>query len=578
MKEELLKIPKGVGELILRRGGVVARPLLATNNFVTFCRERGLRLSQDRLLCLERLKLFAPIFRVKTPDEDTPPLSIPVGNNDKWFRRGWAWDTTGMDFDYEVPTATDQNQEAYYSVFQIDHLSMILSGFTMSLNLDGFLDHQEEATIDWEKNAATWMDYARQEAQSLQSHEYRPAVALLCQFVSDRYFPYTRSNQRTMLVPRGPRLHSDHWTQIYVPDWDWYSIAKNWDAHEIERLFDLTPEKLKHAYRGLALSQSHCDPLERWYQLVQFISVRERDRLKGKALRAESIRTGAFMLQRLYKDVYNEDLPHPNEMYVQIITHIPELEVREDARRYLEFVVNRYTLNPTPTLSLFVEGASEEAAIHMIFERYYGVHPGKCGIEIIVLGGIDTATGGKADRFRAILRLIDYLHHHQTYAFLILDNENHALKLKEGARKAKSTHHKKRYVTRPEYIRIWKSSFEFDNFSATEIATAMSLLNENRVRFSRHEVISCKKENNPGSALSILYKRKVKYNLEKIKLNQILLEEMLSPNSKQQIANRPIVKALERVRKLAARNPFPTRQAIWERNQASKYLGKKRRY
>jgi hypothetical protein len=106
----------------------------------------------------------------------------------------------------------------------------------------------------------------------------------------------------------------------------------------------------------------------------------------------------------------------------------------------------------------------------------------------------------------------------------------------------------------------------------------MSLLNENRVRFSRHEVISCKKENNPGSALSILYKRKVKYNLEKIKLNQILLEEMLSPNSKQQIANRPIVKALERVRKLAARNPFPTRQAIWERNQASKYLGKKRRY
>ncbi len=42
------------------------------------------------------------------------------------------------------------------------------------------------------------------------------------------------------------------------------------------------------------------------------------------------------------------------------------------------------------------------------------------------------------------------------------------------------------------------------------------------------------------------------------------------------IESRPIIKVLERVARLAARNPLPTMYETWEKNQASKYLGKKR--
>jgi len=51
----------------------------------------------------------------------------------------------------------------------------------------------------------------------------------------------------------------------------------------------------------------------------------------------------------------------------------------------------------------------------------------------------------------------------------------------------------------------------------------------------------------------------------------------LSPNTKRKIENRPIIRVLERVRHLAAMNPFPVRQEYWEINQASKYFGKKRK-
>jgi len=49
---------------------------------------------------------------------------------------------------------------------------------------------------------------------------------------------------------------------------------------------------------------------------------------------------------------------------------------------------------------------------------------------------------------------------------------------------------------------------------------------------------------------------------------------MLSGNTARKIENRPIIKTLDRVLRLSVRNPLPTMQEIWEKNQASKYFGK----
>lgn len=574
--DKLLTLPVNAGRAIVEAGAVVACPLLGTDRFIKFCRERGLSIDRERLLRLERLGLFAPVFRVRTPKKDTQPFYIPVHEGNNWFTKKWAWDTTGIRHAYIVPDHKDQTQEGYYSIFQIDYLHLVLMDMTLQVQLDSYLDRNEEQGIDWQKNGESWMQYAGSRLQSLRTHEYRCSVALLCQFISNRYFPKTQGDQRTIQVGGGH--YSDHWISVNGFDWKWHDEVQNWSPETTERLFGVTREKLHHAYNGLAVAQAHCDPLERWYQLTQFVAVGERAKLKGDALRAETLRAGAHMLRLLYKDLYDDELPNPNEVTGTIITHIPELPVRQDPRRYLEFVVNRFGLNPQPKLSLIVEGQSEEVAVQRIFEKYFGAHLGVYGIEIIVLGSVDVATGSKReDRFRAILRLIDYLHHHQTFAFLILDNENYAERLKQESRKSKSIHSKQRYVTRTEYIRIWKDAFEFDNFSCSEIAAAMNELAQGYASFTSAEVTVCKKDSNPGSSLHKLYKKKAQYGLQKIKLNEILIEHMMSPVSRRRIENRPIIKVLERVARLAVRNPLPTMHEIWEKNQASKYLGKKRK-
>ena len=190
--------------------------------------------------------------------------------------------------------------------------------------------------------------------------------------------------------------------------------------------------------------------------------------------------------------------------------------------------------------------------------------------------GVDNVTGNrKQDRFRAILRLIDYLHHHQTITFLVLDNENYAPMLKAEAKKAQSIHSSNRYVTRLDQIRIWKDSFEFGNFSCTEIACPLDELAQGHARFSVQEVKQAKNHRTPGSELKKLYRGKTNRPLEKVKLNKILVRNMLSPASRRKVENRPIVKILNRVRRLAARNPLPSTQWLWEANQSSSFLGKR---
>ena len=203
------------------------------------------------------------------------------------------------------------------------------------------------------------------------------------------------------------------------------------------------------------------------------------------------------------------------------------------------------------------------------------MHPGICGFEIIDLQGVDTVTGNKkVDRFGAIFRLIDYLNHHQTFTFLILDNENYAQMLKERAKKEKSRHGFRRYTTRSEYIRIWRISFEFDNFFCTEIAAALTLLASGVAEFSVSEVMNAKRDSNLGSALKSVYKKKANYGLQKTKLAQVLAEKMMYTTDNQEIEKRPIIKILNQIELLAVHNHLPTTQSIRDANQTSTLFDK----
>lgn len=575
--QNILTLPHNIGRTIVKEVALIACPLLGTDSFLKFCKDRGLSLNRERLIRLERLGLFAPVYRVRTPKQAGQRFSLPPTKDNDWFKKGWAWDTTSVKNSHTIPDSKDRTQEGYYSIFQIDYLDLILNGMTLSVSMDEFLETSETREIDWNKSGEQWMEIFRDMASMLRDHEYRRSQALLCQFISNRYYPYTQGDQRTIQVPH-LNSYFDKWVRLRLNliNWGWEDYAEHWNPRQAEKLFQLTPEKLRHAYEGLAIAQKNCDPMERWYQLIQFIYVSERRRLKGNALKAETLRAGAHMLRLLYKELYSEDLPHPNEVTGMVINHVPELGVRSDTRHYLELVANRYGVNPQPKLCLIVEGPSEESATLKIFENWFGVHPGKFGIEIISLGGVDKATGTKEDRFRAILRLVDYLHHHQTFTFLILDNEGYAKKLEAQAKKRKSIHGQDRYVTRPEHIKIWDKSFELDNFSPKEIATALSAMTRGDIRFSYQKVTICiKDKNSPIRKLEELYKRKTGRGLSHKELAEKLVDEILAKKTPRDIGNRPIVKILDQIAELAMQNPFPITLDLWERNQVSGHIAKK---
>ena len=86
----LLTIPNNIGRAIVEAAAFNACPLLAADRFVSFCKKRGLSIDRERLFRLERLRLFAPVFRVLTPEEDVPAFSIPLCGSNNWFEKGWA--------------------------------------------------------------------------------------------------------------------------------------------------------------------------------------------------------------------------------------------------------------------------------------------------------------------------------------------------------------------------------------------------------------------------------------------------------------------------------------------------------
>jgi hypothetical protein len=73
--------------------------------------------------------------------------------------------------------------------------------------------------------------------------------------------------------------------------------------------------------------------------------------------------------------------------------------------------------------------------------------------------------------------------------------------------------------------------------------------------------------------LKKLYRNRTGANPDKIALTHLLVEAMVDKSNATKVADRLIVKTLEKIAHFAARNPLPTRQEYWESNQRSEFLG-----
>jgi hypothetical protein len=596
-------LPQAILNALVDREAYRVCPLLTAGNFVSFCRARKMDVQAERLRQLERLGLFLPmlrIYRIDVPhkveyvDDGRRYHDLgPLGENEAWdgalrnelagfdfsqrVIRSWlehrnAWDPRSEASPHVATIETEpRRHECYYSQFQIFELDDLLRPLTATVELEWAL--RNDGSID-----PAWGDQLRSNLSGFAARVTRrdtpvadPDIGAICQIISDRYYPKTQGNERHVTIPMG----GSHFF-----NWDWYAFARQWDAASVAHALNLDKAALTRIYERVFLQYRWTDPLENWQGLVRFIHLGKRQRLKDDALRAHSFGEMAKMLRLFHQDAFGEPLDAHAEFGHTVIDRTPDIMAEDDPLRALELVANDFGVNPKPQLVLFVEGATELMVVPLLFDRMYATTLGVFGIELVSVRGVSNATGGNDSSYSALWRLIDYLHHHQTIAFVLLDNEGLApVNIDKGLRRAASIHFPDRRVTRPNYVKLWKLSFEMDNFNDSELAKALTRYAEGQARFSAADVKQCResaslpKKNSKQRTLDVLYTERVGRNLNKPQFGRTLIELMFDPATKRKPQHRPIVRFLEKVAERAARNHQPLTHAMWEYNQRTGYFG-----
>lgn len=573
--------------------------------FVRFCTDRGLRVTAERLEALERLGIFYPLLRVRYPQiqikierlaenrirhhgmlrdgetwdgelqEESSRLSWRSDWISSWIDEGHVWDPRTRPFLKWRTFRTDDHEvriHSFYSIFQCYPLRHVLTRLTCKVWLEQFGEADGDEYRDGNDFHVVGADLQKAgniTVDALRQHRRGEDAAILAQILSARYYFHTQGDRRTITVPS--------------PDfdgWDWWKYSQTWTARTVAEEIGITPDEVKDIHRDVEFLTTLHDPLEHWYALVSFAALPKKEKLKGDALWAQLGYSIEHMLRSFYRDLTEEALLPPGQQPGWGSDNKYGAGVAGNPLRHLEFLVNEYNLNPRPKAILLVEGVGEAAEIPRLASHFFGSDFGVVGIEVRALGSVDEFTGDKKmDVYGALEKLIDDYHARQTIVFIVLDNENRAPGVRTKLLRARSRIVPKRMLTKPEYVHLWERTFEFDNFTDVEIATAMSKVAEARYVFTELDVRTCREkwDVRPADHLSALYRDKLQYGLNKrsmmAQLVDGIIENRLNEFAETSTKNRPIFTVLNRIRSLALLNHQPDSQEGWQANQESGYFG-----
>lgn len=560
--------------------------LLPVNEFVPFCKSLGIDISEERLEHFEKIGVFYPIARVQYPDKVQGFIDIWSQKEYaiKWLEEGTIWEPSSRSFQnwdtFRESGAFFDKIISFYSKFQCYPLYHLIQHFKENINTELFIEFDEEKLKQLLNRAVSWSQmkvaaYQRKNIEPedwllrLMFHEWkhkaiwRNIAATICQIISNRYYPETKSDNRTMQIS-GDFFH--------YPEWNWHEYSRSWNAKSVLEEIGLEKEELKTLHDIVAHEAKNLDPLENWYELISFISVNMKEKLKGNLLFMQELWGMEKMIRLFYEEVANTKLAiHEVPPFIDVEKQYGK-GIYNDELRYLELVTNRYHLNPKPNLILVLEGDGEESQIPRIAEELFGVTFPRLGIEIMNIEGTGDFEGEK------LIKLIDYYHYHQTIIFIILDKENNVEAKKRKYSETLSKLYPGRKITKDEYIYLWDRCIEFDNFTYKELALALSLLCDKKYEFTDSEIAEAEhnflKKSNP---LGNLYKEKLAYSLSKPKLLEILVNMIIRNKLNEfDIEGKPkrkIVQVIHRILELAEMNYQPVTNDIWRRNQESGYFG-----
>lgn len=642
-------------------------PPLNVKEFIKYCKNRGINVTESELEFYEKEQLLIPLFRLKRPIVEREFIKYSKNGKTRFkpLREGLKSDEKELgrytekkyssygfskheskflnellnnNFIYSPENKGFQNWVSlkgeyldydnkeivtFYSTFQYIRLNKVKNYFSLKLpyyqyNMDfndfDFYenDHamiikgkieietefaskeqinllRDEKKFDPEKMVEDFIKRINGEKRFEELKKERSRFKNFLVFLSlvqSGYYPYFCSGSGFILSQ----------TSISI----WRKYLKEVNPSEELKFAGLDVDDLLKWYSSLSKKSHEYLGVKRddWIQLWKNIKWSKKDKLKGKIrLGIEYLQT-ALMLKRIIEDIIgheildvdeiNSMIPRdikkykPDEMfqnaystrYYRNIRNYDENEGKnyyKDQYKKLYYLGNSFGYNYQPRLLLFVEGHTEELIIPKFWNWYFGNTFEDIGIDLINLKGISKLFGReihikKNNRYKTSFinnfkNLLSYnFNKWQIIPFFLGDDENNICSLlSEGI---SITIDSNNYPIPGDLIYLWGISnnnspfkgkdFELANYSNKEIVNVLS--NELNIDINAEKIINLRNE---GLGISSINTDEI---IRKKKINFLLMKKMFEKYEKtsdDSIINRPIFKALEKIRKKAIYNHPP---------------------
>lgn len=590
-------------------------PPMDIEEFVKFCKKRGINISIGELELYEKEGFFYPIFRTKNEfygnmfhkyvfDKcEKNCINNALENGRIYLPSKDIFES----FDSYTERGKGYKISSYYSSFQIHHLQYIKEKFNyLKKNFDYL---KKTFNIDLE-------DHLTDILMSIQI-----------------YSPYGRTNKRFI------KINSDNES--------WKKQLKKFNLEELFEINDFNINNLANCYVNFCRELPSYLGNEDTIQIFKHVKWEKKKQFEGPIRLGIEYLQWCLMLKSCIEDYLKIEIFDVDECDLYdgeyIIENSPANERGRTTRgirnknyinplnKKYEFNLNRHKLfylsnkldlDYHPRVLIIVEGKTEEIIIPKLFD-FCGYKLENCMVDIINIEGISKLMSPKINfrnenkKYSNIyinnyFQLIKYfLETFQTIPFFIGDNENGILdKLKEGItfdseklffyrNNWKITEYKKSLelfyseffekinqefeieTTKQikedlidyfdetkninnsfpeEWIHIWKHDFEMDNYSTKELLIAINEVCETEI--SMKDITELYNPHNNQKGISSIN--------DEIKDKKILINEKLFENLKkdylendnQEIAEKPIFNVIDDILDIAFTNYPPTNTRI----------------
>lgn len=430
-------------------------PPMETDEFVDFCKKRGIETAKDELEFFEKEKLLFPIIRIERPIDEEEGVKFYLRYNVfkedvtgsyykdlllNWIKEGnlfdpatnefQSWDTfIGEEFDNEK-----QKIVSFYSSFQSYWLEILKKSFSITLNFAGdkikasspfvLLDNRQgngtfsfksvDDFIEKLKEVAKkepFKNFFDLENKKEKLKKYYEEYNIILHFLLSTqsfYFPYAKSGSGTI--------------QITGDDKKWQEAKHNFKLDDTLKNLSLTIEDVAKWYKIFSDKAQNILGIKRddWIQLWKNFAWNKKDKLEGNTKLGVEYLQLAVMLKRIIEEHLQREILDIDEMsniYADDILKFNSKEMNQrgfflrttrnkrysdrdknyyqDRYKRLFYLANDFGLDYQPRVTVFVEGKTEEVIFPEIFEQYIGNKPESLGIEFINIQGISQFFGQK---------------------------------------------------------------------------------------------------------------------------------------------------------------------------------------